>query len=220
MESCWKIFAVAPSSGANVQSSSGAELGDLGRCRPSLLVVARHEHHHLEDGLVGIVAVGSESVEQRVEHTPWRQIRKHRVVDRVDQFGVAELLRVDVVPVSLGGDRALLGGNRRADVGIGGLTGQRARVGERQIEDVGRRRTANPHAEVRVGLCEVAAQPGAVVIEHALVAVEVEHLHLPELDSFVDVPIHRMAVARELFAICESLVVRHVGEMRALDTLR
>ena len=49
----------------------GAELGDARRSWPLRLIPARHEHHHFEDALVGIVAVRSEAVKERVEHSPW-----------------------------------------------------------------------------------------------------------------------------------------------------
>ena len=91
--------------------------------------------------------------------------------------------------------------------------------GERRIEDSLGRGPTDPLAQVRVGLPDRPLDVGGLVVEEALVAVEVDDLDESELDTFVDVTVHRVAIARELLAVGEALVVLHSRQVRALHAV-
>ena len=75
-----------------------AEVTHLRRSRPiGRIRRGQREQHHLEDALLGVVAVRPEPVHDRVEAAPRRPVREHREEDRVDQLRVADGLDVNGV---------------------------------------------------------------------------------------------------------------------------
>ena len=185
----------------------------LRRCR-SIGRIGRgqREQHHLEDALLGVVAVRPEPVHDRVEAAPRRPVREHREEDRVDELGVADSLDVDGVahlPLHLSPLAV-----RQPAAHVGHL---RRRMGrhQRHLFQARWQRAANPLAQVRVGLGLRTVDVVAVLVEGADVAVQVGDGHLPIGVALVDVAAQRMPPAAVLLAVVDALPAGLPVEMRA-----
>ena len=95
-------------------------------------------------------------------------------------------------------------------------------VGEHEgyVVHAGQVRSTDPLAQMRIGLGTGSVEMVAVVVEVALVAVEVDDPHPAMLDALVDVTAQGMAPAGVVPAVLEPFPAGHPGEMRALDPVR